>query len=197
MCLLWGRKKKLIDESLVENIKKQIGLSDKSFKTQEVNTNELVDIPPNDIDELDFNDENIDEICYDDYVPQDVVLDEKDFDIPDDPLPKGELSDLSKRRVWGELALKLRELGFMTLHSACTEVKDLTLIDGVLTAGVKDEFTLKILTEKDNFDKISLALKQIDDRISLQFVLKSASNNKILQNIKILRDLFGDDLTVN
>lgn len=237
MCFLRKRKKKLIDETLVEKIKAELGLAGKDFAKDNVAENKEIDSQVNlggdnydkkdaglqdeisggndytgydDYDDADYylsqmgddalagldagNEENFD------YEPMDdssfAPLDEKDFDIPDDPLPKEELSNLSKRRIWGALVLKLRELGFMTLHSACAEVRDLNLVDGVLTAGVKDEFAFKILTDKENFDKISLALKQIDDRITLKFVLKKSSTSSVAQNLEILRRLFGDELTL-
>ncbi len=165
--------------------------NDKNFQNKDYCEDEC---PPQDFEE---NFDENEEFFYDDNAQEQAVLDEKDFDIPDENmLPKGELTNSSKRRIWGELALKLREMSCMTLHSACTEVHDLALVDGVLTAYVKDEFTLKILTEKENFDKISLVLKQIDDRISLQVVLKKPQNNKIVQNLQILKNLFGDDLII-
>lgn len=232
MCFLRKRKKKLIDEDLVEKIKAELGLNlnkktdgeiEKSVgddcvldesanygSQNEENENQNLTYNENEYGDADYylsqmsddalmgldagGDESFD------YAPMDdssfEPLDEKDFDIPDDPLPKEELDNLSKRRIWGALVLKLREEGCMTLHSACAEVRDLNLVDGEMTAGVRDEFAFKILTDKENFDKISLALKQIDDRITLKFVLKKMSTSSVAQNLEILRRLFGDELTL-
>ncbi len=229
MRFLRKRKKKLIDETLVEKIKAELGLAGKDFAKENFAENGKIDSQVSlggdnydrkdaglqdemsggndytgydDYDDADYylsqmGDDALTMLDAGDYAPiDDVPLDEKDFDIPDDPLPKEELDNLSKRRIWGALVLKLREEGCMTLHSACAEVRDLNLVDGVLTAGVKDEFALKILTDKENFDKIVLALKQIDDRITLNFVLKKASTSSVAQNLEILRKIFGDELIV-
>lgn len=187
---------------MIKNIKKELALAEIDEKnlnhSQQIMEEKVLSefstrISIDEIEDVEFEYEN----GCEDYEPINDVLDEKDFDIPDDPMPKGELDNLSKKKIWGQLALKLREMGLRTLHSAFVEVRDLDLANGILTAGVKDEYTLNILNDKENFDKISLALRQIDDRISLQFVLKKVSSSKVLQNLKILQDLFGEDLTVS
>lgn len=111
-------------------------------------------------------------------------------------LPDEEVFDCSPRKLWGNILLKLRQNNMMTLHSACAEVRDLKFEDKILLGAVRDSFTYKILTKQENFDKILLELKQINDKIELRFVLKKINQNKIDKNIAILRKLFKDEIDI-
>ncbi len=84
----------------------------------------------------------------------------------------------------------------MTLHSACGEIRDITLNGDALIVNVKDEFTYKILTKPENSSKIDLELKQINDRIALKFNLKVIPKSKIERNVLVLRELFGDEIKI-
>lgn len=111
-------------------------------------------------------------------------------------LPDEEVFDCSPRKLWGNILLKLRQNNMMTLHSACAEIRDLRFEDKTLLGAVRDSFTYKILTKQENFDKILLELKQINDKIELRFVLKKINQNKIDKNIAILRKLFKDEFDI-
>lgn len=106
-------------------------------------------------------------------------------------------SDMSARKLWGVLIIKLREKNFVTLHTACGEIREVRRDGDKITAVVYEDYLFNILTSTDNFDKILFELKQIDDKITLEFVLKHTREGKIKDNLKALKNLFGDGLTAN
>lgn len=100
------------------------------------------------------------------------------------------------RKLWGNLLLRLRQKNYMTLHSACAEIRELKYQEQFVVAVVRDVITYNILTKADNFDKILLELRQINDTIQLRFVLKEYATNKIEKNIVILKKLFGSNIDI-
>lgn len=152
------------------------------------------------LDELDNNLDN-DNIREDSQSEKDFHLKdayELKEDIKVDFFPKKEnnLTEVSPRKIWGQLVLSLRQKNLMTLHSACGEIRDITLTGDTLFVNVKDEFTYKILTKPENSSKIDLELKQINDKITLKFNLKVIPKSKIERNILVLRELFGDEIKI-
>lgn len=108
-----------------------------------------------------------------------------------------ELSEnLSASKIWGILTVKLREKNHLTLHTACGEIRDIVREGNHLTASVFEDYLYSILTQENNFDKILFELKQIDDKITLEFIHKKRSREKFKENLQILKNLFGNKLRV-
>lgn len=104
--------------------------------------------------------------------------------------------NLSASKIWGILTVKLREKNHLTLHTACGEIREIVRDEDHLTASVYEESLYSILSEAKNFDKILFELKQIDDKITLEFIHKKRSKEKFKENLQSLRKLFGDSLRV-
>ncbi|NCB48721.1 MAG: hypothetical protein EOM55_03780 [Clostridia bacterium] len=104
--------------------------------------------------------------------------------------------DLPARKLWGFLTLKLREKNYVTLHTACGEIRDVTKEADLLKAFVYEDYLFNILTKKENFDKILFELNEIDDKISLEFILKRVGKNKSKNNLQLLKNLFGEEIGV-
>ena len=106
------------------------------------------------------------------------------------------LENLSAQRIWGIVLVRLREEHFMTLHTAGGEVRDIKLVNDKLVAKVKQESLYNILIEPENFEQISLHLKQINDKLQIEFVLDLPKLSQGEQNLPLVKDLFGEFLQV-
>lgn len=104
---------------------------------------------------------------------------------------------LSAHAVWGAFIGLLRKQNLMTLHTACGEIRDVSLNGFVLEVRLYDEYLYKILTKEQNFEKIVFYLRQIDDRINIQFKLVNKSTNYGLENLNKLKAMFGNELEEN
>lgn len=141
----------------------------------------------------------------------------EDYYIPPDDLPLPDLNEIHETdrtatpkviatispeemrnpyKLWGLVVIRLREQNLITLHTACGELRHLKLVGDDLIVEVHEEYLYKILTNSDNFAKISLELSKINDKIKLNFVLK-LKENKVLDSYNRLKALFGDDLESN
>lgn len=141
----------------------------------------------------------------------------EDYFIPPDDLPLPDLSEIHETdrtatpkviatispeemrnpyKLWGLVVIRLREQNLITLHTACGELRHLKLVGDELNVEVHEEYLYKILTNPENFAKISLELSKINDKIKLNFVLK-LKENKVLDSYNKLKALFGDDLESN
>lgn len=141
----------------------------------------------------------------------------EDYFIPPDDLPLPDLNEIHETdrtatpkviatisseemrnpyKLWGLVVIRLREQNLITLHTACGELRHLKLVGDDLIVEVHEEYLYKILTNSDNFAKISLELSKINDKIKLNFVLK-LKENKVLDSYNRLKALFGDDLESN
>ena len=147
-----------------------------------------------------------------DYIPG-----EEDYFIPPDDLPLPDINEIQENdrastpkvvatisadqmknpyKIWGLVVIRLREQNLITLHTACGELKRIKFDGDNLLVEVSEEYLFKILTNPNNFSKISLELSKINDKIHLNFVLKK-KENKVLESYTKLRELFGDDLESN
>lgn len=104
------------------------------------------------------------------------------------------LQNLSAHALWGSFIGLLRRENLMTLHTACGEIRDVELKDFVLNVKVYDEYLYKILTKEQNLDKIVFYLRQIDDRINVQFNLVKKGTDFSFENLQKLRNFFGSEL---
>lgn len=150
-------------------------------------------------------------------VAENEFYDYEDYFIPPDDLPLPDIDEIHETdrtatpkviatispeemrnpyKIWGLMVIRLREQNLITLHTACGELRRLKLVGDDLFVEVQEEYIYKILTNPDNFAKISLELSKINDKIKLNFVLK-LKENKVLDSFNKLKALFGDDLESN
>lgn len=101
---------------------------------------------------------------------------------------------LEPRFVWGNLVMKLRQNNLMTLHTACGEIRDLKIEDNVIKVNIKEEYLYNILKKEDNCATLTKLLREIDQNLSLSFVLVEKTQNKAIKNLEILKSIFGDNL---
>lgn len=104
--------------------------------------------------------------------------------------------ELSAKKIWGLLIGNLRKLNLMTLHTACGEIRDVSFDGLTLKAVVEEEYLYNILTKGQNIDKITFYLKQINDKINIQFIKKEKSIDFAKKNLEILKEIFGSDLEI-
>lgn len=144
-------------------------------------------------------------------------FDEDEYFIPPDDLPLPDISEIRETdraatpkviatitpeqmrnpyKLWGFVVIRLREQNLITLHTACGELRRIKLDGDSLIVEVNEEYLFKILTNPDNFSKISLELSKINDKIKLNFVLK-VKENKVQDSYNKLKALFGEDLESN
>lgn len=100
------------------------------------------------------------------------------------------------KQLWGQFIYHLRKNNLMTLHTACGEIRDIKLENYVLKAFVKDKYLFNILTSSEINSKIALELKSINDKISIEFILKEKANSKIESNLLKIKELFGDEINI-
>jgi len=136
-----------------------------------------------------------------DYIPPEMQFFEDDLS---DVLEKKRVNlnvlkkegDLSARKLWGILTVKLREKNYVTLHTACGEIRDVWQEGNTIFAGVYEDYLLSILTNEANFAKILFEIKEIDDKLSLEFVYKKTNRAVAKENLDSLKKLFGDSLKI-
>ena len=177
-------KKKLIDEDLIKN-NLTFTKEDKDFKSNESNV-----ANSNFIDEAALQNKKIEA-----HTPQDAKEIKEEIKVKfGDILVTNE--ELSPRRIWGKLVVRLKEKGLMTLHSACGEQRDVKLVNGKLIVNIRDEFTYNLIKKPENFQKIDLELKQINDKINVEFNLEKRSRSRHERNLLTLKELFGDEIDI-
>lgn len=98
------------------------------------------------------------------------------------------------RRLWGELIIVLREKSYMSLHTACGEIRDVSLKDNVITAKTDDETLFSILSRADNLQKIRDELSALSQKLTINFELNKSNRYIIEENKKGLVNLFGEDI---
>lgn len=149
--------------------------------------------------EKNFEDDNLDDYIPPDDLPLPDIDEIHETDRAATPKVIATISPEEMRnpyKLWGLVVIRLREQNLITLHTACGELKHLKLVDDDLFVEVYEEYIYKILTNPNNYAKISLELSKINDKIKLNFVLK-LKENKILDSYNRLKELFGDDLESN
>lgn len=177
-------KKKLIDEDLIKN-NLTFTKEDKDFKSNESNVDNS-----NFMDEVALQNKKIEA-----HTPQDAKEIKEEIKVKfGDILVTNE--ELSPRRIWGKLVVRLKEKGLMTLHSACGEQRDVKLVNDKLIVNIRDEFTYNLIKKPENFQKIDLELKQINDKINVEFNLEKRSRSRRERNLLTLKELFGDEIDI-
>lgn len=103
---------------------------------------------------------------------------------------------MSAKTIWGTLIGNLRRLNLMTLHTACGEIRDVKLEGNTLIAVVNEDYLFNILTKGQNFEKISFYLRQIDDKINIQFIKNAKPADFAQENLEKLKRIFGTNFEV-
>ena len=177
-------KKKLIDEDLIKN-NLTFAKEDKDFKSNDSNV-----ANSNFMDEVALQNKKIEA-----HTPQDAKEIKEELKVKFGDI-KTTNEELSPRRIWGKLVVRLKEKGLMTLHSACGEQRDIKLVNGKLIINIRDEFTYNLIKKPENFQKIDLELKQINDKINVEFNLEKRSRSRLERNLLTLKELFGDEIDI-
>ena len=176
-------KKKLIDEDLVKisldvrdnkSYKGMVERNDKKISTKERQNYESVTLP---------------------HVPQDAKELKGELKVK---FGEGIVNQgvLSPRKIWGQLVLNLRHEALMTLYAACGEQRDMKLIGNTIIVTVHDEFSYNLLKKPENYQKIDLELKKINDKIKVEFNLETRGKSKMERNLAALKKLFGDEIDI-
>lgn len=105
-------------------------------------------------------------------------------------------ANLSAKTIWGTLIGNLRKLNLMTLHTACGEIRDVSFDGLTLKAVVKEDYLYNILMKSQNFEKISFYLRQINDKINIQFIKMEKSTDYSQKNLEKLKNIFGSSLEI-
>lgn len=177
-------KKKLIDEDLIKN-NLTFTKEDKDFKSNESNV-----ANSNFMDEVALQNKRIEA-----HIPRDAKEIKEELKVKFGDV-RTTNEELSPRRIWGKLVVRLKEKGLMTLHSACGEQRDVKLVNGKLIVNIRDEFTYNLIKKPENFQKIDLELKQINDKINVEFNLEKRSRSRLERNLLTLKELFGDEIDI-
>lgn len=210
MCEFRPFKKKLIDENLTQKTKKSVKnvvvnlqkiIVENKLDEKEEDKVESVNAKLSDENEKVLEELEPLQLTSDDAPPENEMVEDSLEEISAQNKVKLDdinfsQKDLPARRLWGILILKLREKKFVTLHTACGEIRDVFREINLVKVFVYEEYLFNILTKQDNFDKILFEIRQIDDKISLEFILKRVGKNKNKNNLQLLKNIFGDDLRV-
>lgn len=181
MCYVWPFKKKLINEIDNENFV----VKNTSNQSQNICEHNL------DNNFLNYNttNQNLQNIDAQAYNEKSVIESEND--------EKNSTNiNMSAKTIWGTLIGNLRKLNLMTLHTACGEIRDVSLDGFTLSAVVSEDYLYNILTKGQNFEKISFYLKQINDKINIQFIKKQKSTDFVQKNLEKLKEIFGSSLEI-
>ena len=84
----------------------------------------------------------------------------------------------------------------MTLHTACGEIRDFRIENNILNVFVKEEYLYNILKKDDTCVILTKLLKEIDENLSLNFILVKKTEDKAQKNLELLKNIFGDSLVV-
>lgn len=188
MCIHRKRKKKLIDiDLLYKNAKndKKIEKNDNfSIKNEEkIEYNASIETLEEENLTLDLlpNDEPINPYLTEAKRVQDYHLED------------GALSAL---KVWGLLLVILREDGFMTIHAAGGDIKEIVLKDFVLTVTVREDYMYNILSSEESLLVLNNEIKKINDKLSINILYKDSPKKSVKENEEQLKLLFGRDIDI-
>lgn len=90
--------------------------------------------------------------------------------------------------------MKLRQNNFMTLHAACGEIRDIKIEKNEVKVNIKEEYLYNILKKEDNYATLTKLLREIDQNLTLSFILVEKTIDKAYKNLEILKNIFGNDL---
>ena len=92
--------------------------------------------------------------------------------------------------------LKLRQENMMALYTACGDIRDVKIIKNELLINIKDEYLYSLVTNEKNYNILSSLLSDVESGITLKFVLIEKKVDYVENNIKKLKNFFGNNLTI-
>lgn len=92
--------------------------------------------------------------------------------------------------------LLLRKTSFPILHTACGDIRDVSLEDNVLTIYTTEEYLFNIISKKENLELLREFAQKVNEGLTLDISLKKDNKIQIEENIKKLKSKFGDILIV-
>jgi hypothetical protein len=66
----------------------------------------------------------------------------------------------------------------------------------ILNVLVKEDYLYTILTKENNYKQVLDLLRQIEDNIELNYILKKKPEDKMKINLERLKNIFGEDLII-
>lgn len=104
--------------------------------------------------------------------------------------------ETNPRNIWGRVVLYMKNNSHNALHVICGNIDDVNLENGNFIISVKDKFIKEHLEEKSNFNLLKRALIWQD--LSLNLIINLIDKPVFVQDedIKKLKQLVGEFLTV-
>ncbi len=198
MCLVWQRKKKLIDISLIQkkekNDEKMHKNDEKTLKNEE-KSDFLQKNMSNKLPLFSQETEEKEVLSIDD-LPSDDLVDPYDRDIRRVRDYHIEDKDLNPLKVWGAVLVALREDNYMTVHTAGGDIREISLRDFLLTVVVREEYLYNILSSEENIEILNKEIKKVNDKLSIKVIFKNTPPDLSQINAEKLRSIFGDEIDI-
>jgi len=90
----------------------------------------------------------------------------------------------------------LRQKNMMALYTACGDIRDVKIEDNELLIFIKDEYLYSLVMNEKNYKTLSDLLGMFASKTTLKFQLLEKKVDYIENNIKKLKNFFGDNLTI-
>ena len=101
---------------------------------------------------------------------------------------------LSSKNVWGKVVLYLREHRQVALHVACGDITDVSIDGNDLIINIEDGMIYNLLV--DGKRQIENVVRWQGFELNVKVNIKNIELSSADQDIKKLKDLFGDKLVI-
>lgn len=102
----------------------------------------------------------------------------------------------SANNLWGQVIYKLRVSSHTILHTACGDIRQVSLKDNQLTIYVQDDYLYNVLTKESNYKILQDILYQVNKNATLNIQKREKSKQNVEKDIFELKKKFGNLLNI-
>lgn len=102
---------------------------------------------------------------------------------------------MSPRTIWGKIIVYLREHHAVALHIACGDITDVSFDGETFLINTTESFLYDLLKSGDNMSDLEKAFDNFGIK-KFEVIKKDKKLTKSQQDLKILKEIFGNDLII-
>lgn len=106
-----------------------------------------------------------------------------------------DIKALSPRNIWGKVIIYLREHNAVALHIACGDITDVGFDDDTFLINTQESFLYDLLKSEENQKDLKNAFESFGIK-NFQIIKKEKKLTKSQQDLKILKEVFGNKLII-
>lgn len=106
-----------------------------------------------------------------------------------------DVKSLSPRNIWGKVIIFLREHKAVALHIACGDITDVSFDGDTFLINTQESFLYDLLKSEENQKDLQNAFENFGIK-NFQIIKKEKKLTKSQQDLKILKEVFGNKLII-